>query len=276
MPAEVQVGNNPFAAVNPSNDATHQPMKKRKGVSKGNNNKQGGENKTTQPAAVKKDMDKQAPKQKAERRMDPSDGNGPFTYASFIKFHGEEKGKELWEQGEGIPFPEDGKKKMGPKKERKPKENADAPANPFEANETGNEEGAKERQPMKKMRKKGNAAPQNPLGQPEEEQQVHQAPAKGGNKGGKKGAKGEGKKGGLFSGNKGEGKKGKAQNKGGKDGKGKGKGKGVQKQGEKQTMKNKVEKRRDPSDGNGPFTYQSFIKFHGQEKGDMLWKQAAE
>ena len=28
--------------------------------------------------------------------MDPSDGNGPFTLASFIKYHGEQKGKALW------------------------------------------------------------------------------------------------------------------------------------------------------------------------------------
>eukprot|EP00747_Dinoflagellata_sp_TGD_P178740 gnl/TRDRNA2_/TRDRNA2_28248_c0_seq1.p1 gnl/TRDRNA2_/TRDRNA2_28248_c0~~gnl/TRDRNA2_/TRDRNA2_28248_c0_seq1.p1 ORF type:complete len:671 (+),score=159.87 gnl/TRDRNA2_/TRDRNA2_28248_c0_seq1:88-2100(+) len=33
-----------------------------------------------------------------EKRLDPSDGKGPFTYASFIKFHGEAHGKSLWEQ----------------------------------------------------------------------------------------------------------------------------------------------------------------------------------
>ena len=80
----------------------------------------------------------------------------------------------------------------------------------------------------------------------------------------------------------------KDKSKPGKEGARKGEGKGEGKAGKsKQAVvsspkkaggkgANPAEKRLDPSDGNGPFTYASFLKYHGQEKGDQLWAQAAK
>jgi len=130
---------------------------------------------------------KKGKKGSEEKRIDPSDGNGPFTLHSFIRFHGEQKGKQLWAQA--------------------------VPGEPGQAVNRGSD-----------------WVPREP------------AP------------KGDGKKG----------KKGKAVAKG----KGKGKGK------KGSAPPNDVEKRIDPSDGNGPFSKASFIKFHGEEKGDQLWEEA--
>ena len=52
------------------------------------------------PKGKGKNGDKGKGKSRQEKRFDPSDGNGPFTLASFKKFHGDEKGQELWDMAE--------------------------------------------------------------------------------------------------------------------------------------------------------------------------------
>lgn len=141
-----------------------------------------------------------------EKRMDPSDGNGPFTYASFIKFHGDAKGVSLWNKA--------GKAVSGNLKPAAGQGN-------YQKFSGGNN---------KVVQKKGNGKVGNNNNNVANQNQ-----------------------------NKGKG-KGKSQNKG----KGKKGGK----------AKSNVEKRTDPSDGNGPFTKESFIRFHGEEKGEELWEQA--
>lgn len=140
-----------------------------------------------------------------EKRLDPSDNNGPFTYASFIKYHGEKKGESLWKQAGAGAVRGKG-------------------AGRAAAGGTGS---------YQKFSSGGSA--------------------KGGKAGTStaKGAKGAAK-GSAVKGSSGKKGKGKSASKGGA----------------------KVEKRKDPSDGNGPFTKESFIRFHGEEKGLELWEQA--
>lgn len=143
-----------------------------------------------------------------EKRMDPSDGNGPFTLASFIRFHGEEKGQQLWDEGADTSTLVEAKPRKGKGKK-------------------GNKQGNKVQEMKKPVKKQEESQPRS-----------QQKQGKGGLQKQDKGAKGSKK----------------------------GKGKTGQKGG--------MEKRIDPSDGNGPFTKASFIRFHGEEKGNTLWNQA--
>jgi len=166
--------------------------------------------------SVMKNNDKPKPSEPREpkmieKRMDPSDGNGPFTHASFLRFHGEEKGQQLWDEG------------------------ADS-STMVEAKKKGKGKGKKGKKPAPEQIQKKPVQKNEP--QPKT-QQTQKA--------------GKGKK--------------QEEKTGGKDAK-KGKGKG------KNTQKGGAEKRLDPSDGNGPFTKASFIRFHGEDKGLSLWNQA--
>jgi len=145
-----------------------------------------------------------------EKRVDPSDGNGPFSFASFVRYHGEQKGKALWEKAgrqaqptKAVVLTKNGKGAKGKGKGKDPPAKAAAAT--------------------KKVETKAKTK--------EEEPAATKPKGKG------KGAKGKGK---------------------GKD----------------KAGKSSVVKRIDPSDGNGPFAYESFIKFHGEELGSALWEQA--
>ncbi|CAD7928566.1 unnamed protein product [Amoebophrya sp. A120] len=167
-----------------------------------------------------------------EKRMDPSDGNGPFTHASFLKYHGEEKGQQLWDEAlessqmveakRKLKGPGKGKKQGGP--ESKKQENASASAAPKQGEQKkgGKNDGSK------KNKGEGKA---KPMKQPALEVAKSLSSMK--KKGGKGGAEQSG------------------------------------------PAPMKKEKRIDPSDGNGPFTKESFIKYHGEKKGLQLWNQAA-
>merc|ERR1712194_123867 len=64
-------------------------------------------------------------------------------------------------------------------------------------------------------------------------------------------------------------------NKGSTDGSIKSKGKGLKGKGRgKCKDEGKQEKRKDPSDGRGPFSHASFLKYHGEKFGQKLWDQA--
>lgn len=201
-----------------------------------------------------------------EKRLDPSDGNGPFTLASFKKFHGEDLGESLWEQaGELIDIEKQGEDGgLLAEKDAKP------------------EKVHNNNKPAKSKGKGGNnkMSPNNPFADKDAA-----APAEKPSKGA---SKGEGKKGGKDSS--------KGQSKGGKGGKNKDRdgpyssfagGKATQKDGKKGSKgkgkkgaskggegKPAVEKRVDPSDGRGPFSHGSFLKYHGEEQGQVLWDQA--
>lgn len=147
----------------------------------------------------------------AEKRIDPSDGNGPFTHASFLKYHGEDKGEKLWQKA--------GKLGKGAEKDQAAK----LASGPTTKDKTGTQGGKKGKGKKERSDANDHTTGQNPFK--------------------------NSKKNNVDSGAKG---KGKAKN------------------------KSPAEKRLDPSDGNGPFTKASFIKFHGDELGLQLWEQAGE
>ncbi|CAD7975496.1 unnamed protein product [Amoebophrya sp. A25] len=143
-----------------------------------------------------------------EKRTDPSDGNGPFTHASFIRFHGPEKGEELWEAGADTAVMVEAKKK-------------------------GKGKGKKKEEAKKKVERGGGAASSSKSQGKQSQKIVKKESDPKSKSKGKGGKKGTGTKGGQ-------------------------------------------EKRVDPSDGNGPFTKASFVRFHGEEKGLSLWNQAGK
>lgn len=181
-----------------------------------------------------KHADDKAP---AEKRIDPSDGNGPFNLPSFVRFHGKEKGEKLWNQAgkiraavsAGKPVGTAAVLKKGPSGEKQEGK--------------GNVKGKGKRLPEES---KGKRLPEEGKGKkvPEES----------------KGNKSKGKK-----------SKGIISKTGSKDAKPAAVGKGKGKKGEKGPP---VEKRIDPSDGNGPYGIASFIRFHGEERGNLLWEEA--
>lgn len=65
-----------------------------------------------QKTMTKREGDKK-PAVAAEKRTDPSDNNGPFSFASFIKYHGKELGESLWEQAGDLLAAEEGVSKRG-------------------------------------------------------------------------------------------------------------------------------------------------------------------
>ncbi|CAD7950217.1 unnamed protein product [Amoebophrya sp. A25] len=158
---------------------------------------------------VIKDMDKQVEVKMIEKRTDPSDGNGPFTHASFIRFHGPEKGQELWEEGANSAVMVEAKKKGKGKGKKRP--SSQRVVSPEPQRQVNKSQGKmKKTEPVVEVKKQDDT----------------------------KKSKGKGKKG--------------TGTKGGQ------------------------EKRVDPSDGNGPFTKASFIRFHGDDKGLQLWNQAGK
>lgn len=212
-----------------------------------------------------------------EKRSDPSDGNGPFEFASFIRFHGEEKGQELWDLAADSAVLVD--KKISKKGAGKQKKAAAPDQNNNNKKKNGNKgavSGDSKKDKAKQLLEQAEAMQKLAAKLMRESKQDgdHKNKKTNTNKGaGKTNThKGAGKDNKQQGNKKQEAGKGAAgvskddkRTKGaGKKGKGAGKG-----------TKGGGEKRLDPSDGNGPFTKASFIKFHGEDKGLQLWSQSA-
>lgn len=230
-------------------------------MGKQNRGKQGGGAKVP----VIKSNTKNAEPEMIEKRMDVSDGNGPFTFASFVRFHGEEKGAELWEMGADSAVVEP-KKQKGAGKSKPMKQAAGQPAKGNKAaaanistktTNTKAEQAENLRKKAEELLKKA-AALEGGKAKQQDAKKAKKGKSKGGNKGDKQEGGSKTPKGGK-GGAAGAGSTKVAKEEKSKKGKGKG----------------GAEKRIDPSDGNGPFTKASFIKFHGEKKGMELWNTAA-
>lgn len=207
-------------------------------------------------------------KEKQEVRKDPSDGNGPFTLKSFFRYHGPERGQELWDQAGRM---SDSAATKAPKEGIKLADANAGQRNPFSNDSNDLQDRPAKRPAILQKLAVADAGKTSTKGTINSVRKGGKKDSASAKKGPQEGKKGAGKisnghqKGGQDSGHgigkggkiKGEGKKGKVSSKkgGGKKG---------------------AEKRTDPSDGNGPFSFQSFLKYHGEEKGRDLWAKAGD
>lgn len=275
-----------------------------KGASKGGKGTHQNNNNSNSKGGAKptnKGKGKKSSKSDVEKRIDPSDSNGPFSHKSFLKFHGDVLGQQLWEDaGEllklnGSSGNSTNGKKGGAGAAAVTKDDDDDEIMVDELDlglenldiapdSQGNtsEKGTNAMTSMKTVfAGKGNSKGKNQMANTVQNNPfLSENQTSNNTKSGKKG-KGKNSFNSTATG------KGTANSKGtitasgpyakisAASTKGNGKSKSIAKGSSKGAKGTKGgEKRIDPSDGNGPFSFNSFKMFHGEELGKIYWDQA--